>query len=252
MSLLSMKDIYLPVTDLERSIKWFKNIFDVRFAWVDDKKGKINFANDTSIVLVESNQLNEYTHIPFNLESQNMVKSRSMLIEKEVRTKSSISDGFHCLDFFDPDGNRLGLVGAEIPNKLDQHQKVAICATFLAVRNIDKAIDWYSEIFGLSFRSWSFRGGAGYNSHTYEHDLTINYAASNFPHWGGITLVETPKVNPLVHIPYIIQTSDALALYNKLQIKDINIGKLQRDNGTNYFEFVDIEGNQIGISDELN
>ncbi|WP_258881797.1 hypothetical protein [Paenibacillus sp. sptzw28] len=66
---------------------------------------EISFANKTSIVLVKSDELNEYTHIPFNLESHNMIKSRSRLIEKGVSvSKSSISDGFYCLDFFDPDG----------------------------------------------------------------------------------------------------------------------------------------------------
>ncbi len=105
-------------------------------------------------------------------------------------------------------------------------------------------------MFGLSFRSWSFRGGVGYNSDTYEHDLTIKYAASNFPHWGGITLAETPKDNRLVHIPYTIQTSDAIDLYRKLQTKNVLLTKLQLVNDFNYLEFVDIEGNQIGISEE--
>jgi predicted enzyme related to lactoylglutathione lyase len=247
-----MKEIFLPVTDVERSIGWFNNIFDVQLGRRDEQTGEISFANKTSIVLVKSDELNEYTHIPFNLESHNMIKSRSRLIEKGVSvSKSSISDSFHCLDFFDPDGNRLGLVGAEIPDHKNADEQLSVCATFLAVKKIDLAIKWYSEIFGLSFRSWSFRGGAGYNSDTYEHDLTIKYAASNFPQGGGITLAETPKVNPLVHIPYILQTSNASHLYKKLQSNDVHISKYQRDNQCNYFEFADIEGNQIGVREEL-
>ncbi len=136
MSLLSMNDIYLPVTDLERSTEWFRNIFEVQLEWLDGGKGKITFANNRAIILVQSAELNHYSHIPFNLVSQNMVKSRSMLIEKRVRvSKSSITDGFHCFDFFDLDENRLGLVGAEVPENIDVNENIAVCTTFLAVKH---------------------------------------------------------------------------------------------------------------------
>lgn len=248
MSLLFTNDIYLPVTDLERSLNWFKSIFGVQIEWRREEKAKINFANHTAIVLVKSKELNCYTHIPFNLESDNMVKSQAMLIDRGVTvSKSSISDGFHCLDFFDPDGNRIGLVGSEVPGSMDQDDNIAVCATFLAVKNIDRAIEWYSEKFGLTFRCWSFKGGAGYNSDTYEHDITIKYASANYLHREGMTFAETPHVNQLIHTPYVIQSSNAYRLYIDLQGKGLRVTEFHDEDSTKSFEFIDIEGNKIGI-----
>jgi hypothetical protein len=45
-----MNDIYLPVTDLERSTEWFRNIFEVQLEWLDGGKGKITFANNRAII----------------------------------------------------------------------------------------------------------------------------------------------------------------------------------------------------------
>ncbi|TMV48198.1 hypothetical protein FE783_19850 [Paenibacillus mesophilus] len=252
MSLLRMKDIYLPVTDLERSIAWFHRIFDVDIEKRQEKTAQINFGNHSGIIVTESIQLNDYAHIPFNLESSNMVKSLSKLIQKGVRvSKSSITDGFHCFDFFDPDGNRIGLVGSEVPGHIDQDENIAVCATFLAVREIDKVIDWYGDTFDLAFRRWTFTGGAGYNSDTYEHDYTIKYAASNFPQWGGIALAETPKMSRLFSRVYTIQASDACELYRKLQAKGVQVSKLQENSDNIFFEFTDIEGNRVGIIEVL-
>ncbi len=58
MSLLYTNDIYLPVTDLDRSLNWFKSIFGVQLEWHGEEKVKINFANHTAIVLVKSRELN--------------------------------------------------------------------------------------------------------------------------------------------------------------------------------------------------
>lgn len=248
MSLLYTNDIYLPVTNLERSLNWFESIFGVQIEWRREEKAKINFANHTAIVLVKSRELNRYTHIPFNLESDNMVKSQSMLIDREVTiSKSSISDGFHCLDFFDPDGNRIGLVGGEVPGSTDQDDNIAVCAAFLTVKNIDRAIEWYSEKFGLAFRRWSFKGGAGYNSEAYEHNLTIKYASANYLKRDGMTFAETPHVNQLIHTPYVIQSSNAYKLYIDLLRKGVKVTEFHDEKGTKSFEFIDVEGNKIGI-----
>jgi predicted enzyme related to lactoylglutathione lyase len=142
----------LPVTDLVLSIKWFERIFGSQLEWQQEEKAKISFANKSGIVLVRTSQLNSYSHIPFNLESRNMIKSLAMLNEKGVTvSRSSISDGFHCFDFFDPDGNRVGMVGGEVPSSSDEDENIEIRSTFLAVKNIDKVIEWYSDIFSLSF-----------------------------------------------------------------------------------------------------
>lgn len=248
MSLLCMNEIYLPVTDLERSLNWFEWIFGVRLEWRHADKVKISFSGNGSIVLVKSEELNRYTHIPFNLESYNMVKSLAMLKEKGVKvSKSSITDGFHCFDFFDPDGNRIGIVGSEVPLNIEQDEKIAVRSTFLAVKNIDRVVDWYSHIFGLAFKQWTFTGGAGYNSPAYEHDVTISYASADFLQRDGMAFAETPDVNPLVHMPYAIRASDAGGLYKELKERRVEVTRLREGNGTKGFAFIDLEGNTIGI-----
>nr|WP_127533195.1 VOC family protein [Paenibacillus kobensis] len=177
-----------------------------------------------------------------------MPRTVEMLLEKGVRlSKSSISDGFHCVDFFDSDGNRIGLVGAEKPAHIDLEENIAVCATFLAVRNIDRAIEWYSDTFGLTFKRWSFTGGAGYISNTDEHNLTIKYAAADYLQRDGMVFAETPNVNRLAHTPYVLQSSNAFQMYKELFGKGVSLSPLNEENGLKSFEFIDIEGNNIGI-----
>ncbi len=62
-----------------------------------------------------------------------------------------------------------------------------------------------------------------------------------------MAFAETPKVNQLIHAPYVIQASDAYKLYKDLQGKGLKVTEFHNDNSTKSFEFIDIERNKIGI-----
>lgn len=241
-----LDDIYLPVTDVEKSAAWYGEHFGLKVI----RRGNVahapaialSFAN-TGFVLVQSDTVNRYTHIPFNFHTNRIEElHRALQAKGVIVTKLAVDEEMPCCDFYDPDGNRVGLCYESAPEGVEFHLEVG--GTFLAVRDLDASVRWYREKLGFDFHYFSATGG-------YVEGLTIRYAGfkpfSPESPWSRMALVETPEVYPLIHIPYMIQSSDEKEDYMRLRALGVQSSDFQDDGSRKQFHFYDYDGNPIGI-----
>lgn len=250
-----LDDIYLPVSNLEKSAEWYAEHFGLKATRRDNVEhapaAALSFAS-TGFVLVQSDTVNRYTHIPFNFHTNRIEELHLTLQAKGVIVTKLIADeGMLCCDFYDPDGNRVGLCYELAPEGIESHLEVG--GTFLTVRDLDASVRWYQDKLGFDFHYFSATGAAGYVGPTpdYVEGLTIRYAGfkpfSPESPWSRMALVETPVVYPLVHIPYTIQSSDAEENHRRLRALDVQLSDFQDDGSRKQFYFYDYDGNPIGI-----
>ncbi|QGQ94692.1 hypothetical protein EHS13_07220 [Paenibacillus psychroresistens] len=249
-----LNEIFLPVTNPKESSLWYKDKFGMNIS-MDDQTTQPNEIRlsfeKTSFILIKSSHLNSYTHIPFNFHT-NAVRELHASLKNVgvVMTELTNDDNMLCCDFYDPDGNRIGL--CEEQNE-SSNQIIEVGGVFLTVRNLAESIEWYKQNLGFHFHFFSATGGAGYIGATPEYvaDLTINYAGvdhNSFESaWSRMALVETPSFNPLRHIPYNILSSNAMEDYDILQKKNVKLSKYYEEGNKVRFTFEDLDGNSIGI-----
>jgi catechol 2,3-dioxygenase-like lactoylglutathione lyase family enzyme/predicted enzyme related to lactoylglutathione lyase len=249
-----LNEIFLPVTNISESSKWYKESFGMDITLVDETAHqnivRLSFKS-TSFILVESSIINRYTHIPFNFHTNRIRDLQESLILAGVAvTQIANDDNMLCCDFYDPDGNRIGLCEEHYDSS---NQIIEVGGTFLTVRNLDKSVEWYQKTLGYPFHFFSATGAAGYVGATPEYvpDLTIRYAGvdNNIfeSAWSRMALVETPLFYPLMHIPYNILSSNAKEDYDILKKKDVKLTEYHEEGNKKWFAFDDLDGNTIGI-----
>jgi catechol 2,3-dioxygenase-like lactoylglutathione lyase family enzyme len=257
---LYLADIFLPVTDLERSKNWYMKHFGLTmeltaaspttptttFTTLDTRSIKLSFSKN-SFTLVQMERISCYSHIPFNFHTNQIKQLHDSLKEKGVTvTKLTSDDGVLCCDFYDPDGNRIGLCQESTDD--DSIYNIEVGGTFLTVRNLDTAVDWYKEKMGYDFDYFNATEAAGYigPSPEYIPGLTIHYAGVKSgltSPWSRICLVEPPEFHPLVHVPYTIQSAHAEEDYTILKSKGVRLSEFHEQG----FHYYDYDGNPIGI-----
>lgn len=255
MNLYCVDEIYLPVTNLERSTRWVSTNFGLQCVRTESphvRQATLAFPPN-QFVVVESPVLNRYTHIPFNFHTNRLDHWHTHLRLRGVTVTALVKDdGMLCCDFFDPDGNRIGLV--EEPRAGVPDPYIEVGGTFLAVRDIDKAVEWYRQAFGFQFAFFSSTESAGYAGPTPEYvpGLTIRYATVRRgglkePAWTRLALVQTPEFYPLVHLPYSIRSENAEADYITLKSRGVTLSAFHDQPHRAWFDYSDLDGNVVRV-----
>jgi catechol 2,3-dioxygenase-like lactoylglutathione lyase family enzyme len=105
-----------------------------------------------------------------------------------------------------------------------------IDTVFIKVRDLDKAVEWYTKILGLKLRWKNDEGG---------------YAAIEM---GGapITFVvekDSEKFKPYEDAPFIIYARDIVEAHNSLHSQNVEVGAIETLYDSKWFWFKDQDGN---------
>ncbi|HET7579271.1 MAG TPA: VOC family protein [Bacillales bacterium] len=252
MNFLSLNEIYLPVTDVETTAKWYRDKFNLSRSWEGKVAGsravELAFSN-TAFTLVESDCVNHYSHIPFNLQTSVIKEIHASIKQNGVTVTDLIDEGdLYCTDFYDPEGNRIGLVFEKSGGSPEEHIEVG--GAFLTIRDLDKSVQWYHDKLGFEFHFFEATGGAGYigpMAPEYHPSTTIHYAGVLNKYFESehsrIALVETPEFTPLVHKPFNILSLNLEEDYEILRSRDVHLTPISDGR----FTFQDLDDNEIEI-----
>ncbi|MFA9556902.1 VOC family protein [Evansella sp. AB-rgal1] len=103
--------VFLQVTDMEISIKWYTEVLGFQLRWYHKESGyaAINIG-ETPLTLVHANEVTPGTHAPFNFYTSDIKKAYETLVNLGVEVEDIEDHGdvmsFH---FKDPDNNLLGV-----------------------------------------------------------------------------------------------------------------------------------------------
>lgn len=117
--LIRVGTIYIPVTDVEKSSKWYVNKLGAELGYIDDHKAILNFANQSFfLVKAKAGQSANFVDIhneerfsaTFEVDGLEALETiHREFIEKEIKL-GEIEDRGHAgrnFVFYDPDGNKF-------------------------------------------------------------------------------------------------------------------------------------------------
>ncbi|HET7627431.1 MAG TPA: VOC family protein [Bacillales bacterium] len=120
-----VSDVFLPVSDLDRSIEWYSTMLGLNLRFKDDenKSAGMNTGNDIGLCLVQVKNHkplafpeNDFlTEITFNFRTSEIDRLHETLKANGVETTDiydSLDSTFRCFTFEDCDGNKLNAVSA--------------------------------------------------------------------------------------------------------------------------------------------
>jgi catechol 2,3-dioxygenase-like lactoylglutathione lyase family enzyme len=256
MNFVRINQIFLPVIHLDKTTKWYLEHFNMTLIGDGLHEGKntkeLSFSN-TSFFLVENVRVNPYTHIPFNFHT-NMVNELHNRFIKEGITVTELTndDGMLCCDFYDPEGNRIGLC---YEGKTNNPSHIEVGGTFLTVSDLNKAVKWYQENLNYEFEFFQATGAAGVIGPTAAlmPEITVYYGVNKHffsNDWSRICIVETPQFKPLIYNPYNILSSNIEEDYDLLRMRGAKVLDIVGNDGNRRFSFFDMDDNRIEIVEQ--
>jgi catechol 2,3-dioxygenase-like lactoylglutathione lyase family enzyme len=103
--------VFLQVTDIEKSIKWYTDVLGFNVRWYDQENGyaAINIG-ETPLTLVRANEVSISSHCLFNFYSSDIQQAHAILLECGVEVGDLNTDEqVDWFEFKDPDGHVLGV-----------------------------------------------------------------------------------------------------------------------------------------------
>lgn len=106
-----------------------------------------------------------------------------------------------------------------------------IDTVFLPVRNLDRAIAWYTETFGFTLR--------------WKH---VDYAAINVGETPMTLYQPQGEFKPVSdHMPFNFYHGEIDAAHARLQAAGATVGDVNHSKDFAFFEFTDPDGNRLGV-----
>lgn len=110
--------VFVPVTDLQRSEEWYMKVFPFRVVYRSGDGNYVGFRFNeegeevkTALTIFKTDKLPERIHSPFNFYIEEVDGFHTFLVENGYNVGEIHSaDGMRFFDFYDPDGNTLGVV----------------------------------------------------------------------------------------------------------------------------------------------
>ncbi|WP_349409690.1 VOC family protein [Pseudalkalibacillus sp. SCS-8] len=119
-SVKRIDSVFVPVTDMERSEKWYKEVFpfEVVYRSSDGQYVGFRFAEKgelkTALTIYKVEKLPERNHMAFNFYAEDVDAFHSYLTSNGYEASEiHAADGMRFFDFYDPDQNELGVVTFE-------------------------------------------------------------------------------------------------------------------------------------------
>ncbi|MEK5391553.1 VOC family protein [Margalitia sp. FSL K6-0131] len=109
--------VFVPVTDLQKSEKWYMSIFPFKVVYRSSDGQYVGFRFNekgemkTALTLYKVEKMPEHHHIAFNFYCEDVDGFHSFLVNQNYQVSDIHSgDGMRFFDLYDPDGNGLGIV----------------------------------------------------------------------------------------------------------------------------------------------
>ncbi|GAA4851913.1 hypothetical protein GCM10023310_33420 [Paenibacillus vulneris] len=110
--------VFLPVKNLESSLKWYQELFGFKLRWKNERMAGLAVASNCGFHLV---QVGIHTpnkeYVPFNFATKDIQKLHQTLKEKGVKVTEVDADTdfkeMRLFDFWDPDDNIINVIAIE-------------------------------------------------------------------------------------------------------------------------------------------
>ncbi|QGQ99353.1 VOC family protein [Paenibacillus psychroresistens] len=231
----SPSEIYLPVTNAEASVAWYRRHFGMESISSQHEKETLTLQEGSLLTLVEVGRLNRYDAVPFGFKAYDALKFHQSL-DRTAVVASEPTKFHHYTDFNvrDLDANALGVISdpawPDTPNNVFKFDGV-----FIGVKNIERAHVWYSEVFGADV--------------IYDFTFpTLELSAARHVCYDGIpvSLVESPHGEVCYRI-CDFYTENIAADYEFLKSNGVRVNGKTEKGGREMFTFYDMEGNEFGL-----
>ncbi|MBM7602971.1 catechol 2,3-dioxygenase-like lactoylglutathione lyase family enzyme [Metabacillus crassostreae] len=103
--------VFLPVRNLEESIKWYQEIFSFDLRWKNERMCGLFIATNCGFHLVETQDFKPITtYTPFNYVVKDVEKTREKLLEKGVVVSQLRTGEPKRFDITDLNGNMISII----------------------------------------------------------------------------------------------------------------------------------------------
>jgi hypothetical protein len=231
----NIDEIFLPVSDLKTTGKWYKDVFQTEIS--DEENGSIRviFA-DGAITFKESDETYSYPTNPFGICTYDCESTYKEFKLKNINV-SELEDwkGMQTFDCFDTNEIPIGMVGWKEKGYKNQ-QFIRVNGYFHIVKNLSASRKWFEHLFDAEVQyDFSFE--------TKEHGEVHAIGFKNY----RLSLAEIPKAPSIQHIPFTVSTfniEDAMKHFINNKVK---VTEIEMENNFKRFNIVDPDGNQLGI-----
>ncbi|WP_068776996.1 VOC family protein [Paenibacillus sp. FJAT-26967] len=239
MTFTKLVDVFVPVSDLDRSVPWYIKVLGLRLLGRDNEHARLSFYEGTCLTLTRQKELNTYSAVAFNVNVYDAhvdyvrMKDAGVTMVEKLKPLQSMSR----FTIADPDGNPIEIVGWEESG----HEKtgtIRLGGAYLPVKDLDKSTDWYeSNLNALIGQRFTISPSGG-------TDEVRAVAFTNI----NLCLIETPQNAPLEHRAFTIGSTDPRGDYELLRYRSaVKLSTLTKEFNRDVFGLLDPDDNQIGI-----
>lgn len=239
MTFTKLVDVFVPVTNLKRSVPWYERVLGLRLLGRDERHARLSFLEGTCLTLVEQAELNRYDEAPFNVNVYDAEKAYGAMTGSGVEIVEALAPFHHmqCFKISDPDGNPIGIAGWREEAHAGSEGAIRLGGAFLPVRDLQRSVKWYESRLGaVVLHRFAYKPPA----------LDQEVGAVSFDNI-NVCLFETPRFSALSHMAFTIGSTDPRNDFEKLRTGGIKLSALTREFDRDRFGLLDPDENEIGV-----